>query len=509
MAFSQILKKNMCKYVLFLCASVFASGFKIHAQTLFSMNDRCLSAQKLIHEFRFDEAELIIQSETELNPHNIALPWLTESIVFLKLFISEDEALYKSSSKAWSNLISQMEKVHFNNAWYRHVLSDMHIHRGLMRLKFNDNLAAGVDLQNAFKYLKDNRKMFSSFLPDNKNYGLLACLLSAVPAKYQVLTKLIGMQGNMAEGLKELETYLHSDQNYKEHVYLKIEAAFIYAMIQCHVNEDSKTGWETIEQYTRNFRSSMLQTYMRSVMAGYNNMNDEMLEILKDRPAYHPKYPFYYIDYLTGMAKMHKLDPDAGIHFKIYTVKYKGRNYIKSAYKWLSWLAQIKGDEASAKTYYSLCRKHGYAIMEEDKHAEYEAEENLVWPQDLLKARMLFDGRYYEQSMKLLKAFKISEKDHIRFRLEHSFRKARIHHEKGEYEEALKLYASVSETGKKQIYFYAAYSALHTAFIYEKTGKKALAHMWYKKAKDDFSDNREFSASIEQKSKAGIKRTSK
>lgn len=502
-------EKNMRKCVLFLFVQLCVIGQVLASGTVFTMSERCLNAQKLIHEFRFDEAELLLNAEKEVSVSNIAVPWLRESILFLKLFISEDAELYKQSAKSWSNLIAQTEDLEFNNAWYRFILSDMHIHRGLIRLKFNDNLSAGADMQSAFRYLKDNRKMFSSFLADNKNYGLLSCLLSSVPSKYQVITKIIGMQGNMEDGLKELETYLHSDQNYKEHVYLKIEAAFIYAMIQHHINKDSKTAWAMIEPYTRTYKRSMLETYMRGVMAGYNGMNDEMLEILQNRPAYHPKYPFYYVDYLTGLSKMRMLDPDAEKHFKIYTVKYKGRNYLKSAYRYLSWLSQLKGDDELARSYYSLCRKHGYAVAEEDRQAEFEAEENLLWPANLIKARLLFDGKYYEQAMKVLRNYKIAEQEHIRNKLEHSYRKARIHHERGEYDEALKLYFSVAEKGQKQKYYYAAYSALQAGFIYEKTGKKDEAVKWFKKAKDDFPDNREFPSSIEQKAKAGIRRLGK
>ena len=181
---ASIFKKNMCIHVLFFYIMFFNNNNFAFAATVFNVNEQCLKAQKLIFELKFDEAEKILISEAQLNKENIAVPWLNESILFLKLFISEDPELYQKSIKTWSTLISQTQKYKFNNAWHRHILSDMYIHRALIRLKFNENFSAGSDIQTAFKYLKENKKMFPYFLADNKNYGLICCAFSTVPSKY-------------------------------------------------------------------------------------------------------------------------------------------------------------------------------------------------------------------------------------------------------------------------------------------------------------------------------------
>jgi hypothetical protein len=506
---ASIFKKNMCKRVLFFYALFFVFINSAFSATVFNVNEQCLKAQKLIFELKFDEAEKILISESQLNKENIAVPWLSESIVFLKVFISEDAELYEKSNKTWANLIAQTQKYTFNNAWYRHILSDMYIHRALIRLKFNENFSAGSDIQIAFKYLKENKKMFPSFLADNKNYGLLCCAFSSVPSKYQWLAKIIGFQGDMQTGLKEIELYLKSDQTYKEHACLRLEAAFIYGMIQHHLNKNSGLAWSTVEPYTRNYKSHLLQNYMRATIAGYNGLNDAMIDVLKSKPPYQTLYPFYYMDYLLGLAKMRRLDADADLYFKIFTVKYKGKNYVKSAYRNLSWLCQIRNDDKGAITYYSLANKKGIATLEEDKQALREAEENILWPEDVLKARLLFDGKYYDLALKTIKAINDKKLTHIRFRLELIYRKARIYHEKGNLEEAISLYKNTIEQGSKQAYYYAAYSALQIGFIYEQQNKFELAKAYFNQAKNDFSTNKEYTSSIEQKAKAGLKKIGK
>jgi tetratricopeptide (TPR) repeat protein len=231
--------------------------------------------------------------------------------------------------------------------------------------------------------------------------------------------------------------------------------------------------------------------------------------VLKSKPPYTASYPFYYLDYLLGLAKMRRLDTDADVYFKIFTVEYKGKNYLKSAYRNMSWLCQLKNDDNGAKNYYYLAAKKGIAVLEEDKQAEREALENLLWPADILKARLLFDGKYYDLALKTIKSTNEKKLTHIRFKLEVIYRKARIYHEKGNLEEALTLYKNTIEQGSKQVYYYAAYSALQMGFIYEKQNKYELAKTYFEKAKNDFSANKEYTNSIEQKAKAGLKRIGK
>lgn len=500
----------MFKHVLFFYVIFFLSVQFLNAKNAtYVMNDQCLKAQKLIHELKFEEAEKILTSESTLHPENIAIPWLSESILFLKLFISEDAVLYKKVDKEWSTLISQVHKTEYNNAWYRFILSDMHIHRGLIRLKFNENLSAGSDIQSAHKYLKENKKMFPSFLPDNKNYGFLICAFSSVPAKYQWLAKLVGFQGDMKEGLDEVEKYLKCDQTYKEHIYLRKEAAFIYAMLQHHLNKNSAAAWTCISAYTNDYKTNLLENYMRATVAGYNGLNDEMINVLAHKPKSNEIYPFYFMDFMMGMAKMRRLDADADIFFKIFTLKYKGKNYIKSAYRNLSWLSQIKHNSVEAKSYYSLCRKHGAAVAEEDKQAEKEAIEDTPWPAELLQARLLFDGKYYEKSLAKLNGIKEQDYSNLRFILELNYRKARIYHETEKLNDAIRLYTLVIEKGKKQTYYFAAYAALQLGFIYEKQENKEMAKTYFNLAKSGFPHNKEYSNTIEQKAKAGLKRIGK
>ncbi|MCC6818341.1 MAG: hypothetical protein IT245_05585 [Bacteroidia bacterium] len=473
------------------------------------MSENCLKAQTLLYELKLDQVDNLMAAESKLDADNIAVDWVKESAIFLRIFISEDKVVYDKYSKEWTKLVKHVEGVQFNNAWLNLVLSDMHIHQAFIHLKFNESFSAGADIKAAFKYLKENKKKFPSFLPDNKNLGFLTCLFSSVPAKYQWLAKLIGFEGDMNEGLNEMNEYLKSNLNTREHIWMKLDAAFLYAMVQHHLNKSSDIAWASIEPLTRNYKAVVLENYMRATIANYVGKNEEMYTVLMAKPPYAGSTPFYYLDYLLGISKLRRLDTDADVHFKIFTVLYKGKSYLKSAYRYLSWAYQLKGDNKTALTYYAMCVKNGVALIEEDKQAEREAKEALPWPIELLKARVQYDGHYIDKALTALNSINASSLVHKKHKLELEYRKARIYHDLKQYNKAIPFYEITIEDGKKETYYYAAYSALQLGLIYELQGKKEQSKKYFNMAKNTFSANQEYVNSIEQKAKAGLKRLGK
>jgi len=501
MLLKAILKKNILLGVLFFMLNNF-----IQAKAYFKMTEPCLKAQALLYKLRIDEANQLLSDEKIKTPENQAIPWLQEYCLYIGLFISENETDYNNQQGQWKILIKSVESKPFEDAWYRFILSDMYLHRAAMRLKMNDNLSGGNDIKLANTLLKENEKIFPNFLPDNKNSGMVSALFSAIPKNYTWLGNLLGFEGNLEAGLKKIELYLESDLVDKEHQWLKVESAFIYALLQHNFQKKSKEAWLTIAPYTADYKNYILLNYMRATIAGYAGKNEEQINILNAKPSHNLALPFYYMEYMLGLAKLRKLDSEASIHLKLFTIKFKGKNYIKSAYRYLAWAELIAGNGSAATTYYSLCTKYGQIYQEEDKQALNEALEPVKWPKELLEARLLFDGHYFQQALDKLDKIELSTLVKSKHLLEFNYRKARVQHELKAYGSALVLYDKVITLGQKESYYYAAYSALQMASIYEALNNKASAKLYYNKAMRDFPMNREYINSIEQKAKSGLKR---
>ena len=498
-------KKNILG-VLFFYVSIFPL---FSAQYEFNFTEKAELVKDKIMKLELDEADSLLVLYSKSNTENIAWDWLKESSLFLRLFISEEAAAYKSHKKEWDKLIDQTENKKFSNAWYGFVLSEMYIHRALIRLKFSENLSAGNDIHSAFKILKTNHSKYPFFLADNKNLGFLYCLFSSVPSKYNWLVKIVGMEGDMEKGIGLLEDFIKSSLRDKEYKSIRLETAFTYAIVQHHLNQNTEKAWSAIDPETKSYKSIVLQNYMRALVAGYAGKNDEVVNVLKDKPLHVKNSEFYYMDYMLGQAKLRKLDKDADIYLLRFVLRFKGKNYIKSAYRYLAWYAQIFETTDKAKSYYSLCTKNGVKELELDKVAENDAHAAIIWEKELLKSRLLFDGHYLQLSLEHLNTLKASDCKTVRSKLELHYRKGRLNQALGDDTEAIASFKKTIEEGRNEVYYYAAYSSLQMAFIYEKRGDKVNAKKYFKMAKDEFKNNTEFVPKIEQLAKAGLKRIGK
>jgi tetratricopeptide (TPR) repeat protein len=214
-------------------------------------------------------------------------------------------------------------------------------------------------------------------------------------------------------------------------------------------------------------------------------------------------FPFFYLDYLTGLAMLNRLDDDAAKYFLRFTVNFKGSNYVKSAYQKLGWFWLLKGEEQKYREYMQKVKLYGDDFTDGDKLALSEAESEVSPNICLLKARLLFDGGYYSLSDSVLNSpycFLESEKDEIEF----PYRKGRIMHALGCHEEALIWYDEAISAGRQERYYFAANAALQAATICESSGNMELAEEYYKSCLH--MKNKEYKNSISQKAKAGLNR---
>ena len=154
-----LLKKNTLVCVLFFCVSeCFASGLGY-----FKMTDSLLKAQEMMYQFRFTEAQKVVDNHRKNEVHNLAIDWLDEQLLFMQLVVTEDKQLYESKQFLWGQLFNRIQKKKINNAWYRMVLSDCYVHRGLVKIRFNELSSAASDFKSANKLLIEKDSNYNLF----------------------------------------------------------------------------------------------------------------------------------------------------------------------------------------------------------------------------------------------------------------------------------------------------------------------------------------------------------
>ena len=207
---------------------------------------------------------------------------------------------------------------------------------------------------------------------------------------------------------------------------------------------------------------------------------------------------------MTGLAKLRRQDADADVYFLRFLKNFKGFNYIKEAYQKLAWHYLLQGDEAKYKQYMLLCKSKGNASSSSDKSALREAKSNKIPNPILLRARVLFDGGYYEKAFSVLTVTSKNNFDSKSLQLEYVYRLGRISHHMDNHEIAIQYYQQTIDDGRNEPDYFACNAALKAGELYESLGNFSKAKRFYETCLDIDPD--EYRHSIHGLAKAGLNR---
>ncbi len=479
------------------------------AQYNYDFNKNCTDAYSLALSLKFEEAQKLINKEKHINPDN-NIPYLVENyIYFLKVFIGEEESVFEELDDKKDDIIDRLEDGDEDSPYYNYSLAQVYLQWAFARTKFKEYFTAAVEINRAYRKLESNDEKFPDFLPDKINLGLLHTMIGTIPDSYNWVKKLVGVEGTVNQGTNEILKVLDASLKDKKYEHFKAECLFYLSFIKLNMSTDKGKALDYINLITGNdsdtsYMSSPLTIYAMARIYMGNGMNEKALNLLLKRPKGKEYYPFHYLDYLTGLAKLQNLDEDANLYFLRFLEEFKGINYIKAAYQKIAWYYAVNGNDFMYKEYIAKIPENGYDIADADKQAEREAERDVVPNAVLLKARLLFDGGYYERAMKVLttenKNFLRDERDS----LEYTYRLGRIYHGWGKIDDAVPYYLQTIKNGSESEYYYAANAALQLGLIYEKRKDFQKAKIYYEKARS--MKNKEYKNSIDQKAKAGLSR---
>jgi tetratricopeptide (TPR) repeat protein len=480
------------------------------AQYKYDFNENCLEAYKALTSLRFTEARKYINREKAKNPQNNMSWYLDNCIDFLTIIISEDGNTYRNLKNKKEKILDRLEKGDVKSPYHLYCQSQYHFQWAVARIKFREYLPAVLEANKAYRTLEKNQDKFPDFLPNQVNLSLMHCLIGTIPDEFSWAKDLLDVRGTISQGLQEISKVLALAQEKEEYRYLQTECLFYISFI--HINLINKKGdaIRFISQFDHLKADSTLHRnplliYALSRLYIYTGQNDKAIGLLVNRPKGRDYFPFYYLDYMTGVAKLNRLDKDAYKYLFSYVLNFRGKNYIKSAYQKLGWFYLINGNTVKYKEYMRKVTRLGDDLTEDDQQAEMEAEEMSPPNVKLLRARLLFDGGYYQKAIKEMDSpeTRISLSDQ-REQLEYNYRLGRIYHEWGKTDKAIPCYQKTIEEGSQSVHYYAANAALKLGNIYEQTGQVDLAKLYYLKAQN--MKNKEYRSSINQKAKAGINR---
>jgi len=468
----------------------------------YDFNNRCRLAYEEIVRLNFQDASTLLSLERSENPGNLIPVLFGNYIDFLTILIGEEENQFIQLKGNYQERIRLLEKGNRNSPYYLFSLAQVNLQWAFARIKFGDYLRAALEIQKSYRFLKENQAKFPEFKPNLLGMGMLHVLVGSVPDNYQWVTGLFSMEGSIKQGVDEISEYIEWSVKQNDD-FLVPEALFFLSFVNINFSVDRSEGIPFEEKLRSMAPESPLMTFAYGRMLIKHGRNDDAILLFRNRISDEKQFTFYYLDYLTGLCMLHKLDIECRPYFYRFVSNFRGMNYIAEAWQKLAWSYILEGDTVNYFACMDKVRKYGNTFTDEDKIALKEAESGYIPNVILLKSRLLFDGAYFTSAEEeLLKSSRF-----LRNALdstEYFYRLGRINDASGKFISARSYYLKTIERGSDLKRYFAANAALNLGIIYENEENVKDAEKYFRLCRSlDFD---EYETGIKQKAKAGLNR---
>ena len=480
--------------------------FGIHqaVNASFVFNPNSIAAYQAIFDLRFNDARKYIRDEKINNPQN-GIPVLLESYIdYLFLLTSENKIEFEKFKNRKSGRIDAIKKNDKNSPYYLFAQAEIYLQSAMVKAKFGEYMSSTYDFKKAKDLLKENNEKYKDFLPNQKSLGLIEVIFGAIPTNMKGIASVLGIEGNITKGNKQLERFRQQIANSK-YSYYNDETVFLL----CFTNVDVIQGRNSYSYVTPLLNSmndkSLLKTYLQGYTAFRTGHADAAIKFIEAAPKGSQYADLPLMNYLMGNAKLCRMDSDANFYLNKFANETLSTNYIKDTYLRLAFYYLIRNNISQYNYYLTMVRTKGSVINEKDKQALKEA--NDVRPNlTLLKARLYFDGGSYNNALAQLKSIQLNDLKSQRDKLEFYYRYARTYDMMNDFDDALLYYQRTINLGKNQSYYFAAYSALKSGNIYEYIKDDKKAAEYYNMALG--MKNHEYQIGIDTHAKEGLRRLS-
>lgn len=475
-------KKLLVVLVLFVCVANRSKAQQSPKESdragIYEFNDTLKAAFKDVFDLRFEKASKTLIAERLRNPYNLMPHFMEDYLDFYRVFVSESINEKERLTENRNQRLEKLETGDEGSPYFLFCQAQVLLHEALLQLKFGFNEEAVPSIKKAYKMIEDNQKLFPKFIENKMVLGVIQILAAAVPTK----AKWGAVKGNAHEGLKNLVELIEYGKKYPQFEF-NFNLQITYATMLMYLRNHDGDDWRQINDQILDFKESSLANYVISNMYLYIGNTAKTFITLQQRPQDNDKdkVPFLHLEYLEGLCKVYRLDLTAMDNFKTYLSKYSGVHYIKDTYQKLAWIDLLKGSGKEFGHYNERVLIKGTSITARDQDAHYEAKDGKRPNINLLKARLLYNGGYYNKALTCVEQCKAKELKSEREKLEYPFRIAQLYHKMRKYDDALLKYDEVLDLGNQKPYYYAAKAALEAAAIWENRGNMTKAKFYYER----------------------------
>ena len=440
------------------------------------------AADKLITRFAGDPAK---------GPDMI---YLRNYLEFLETLIAGDRPGYEAYLLRAQARLDSIQSDYGHLSESLPMIAAIHLQSSFLNAIHGENFKAARNFYIAKRYSRQSESARPGDPFNDKLEGLINIIAGSAPAEYHWMMKIFGIKGDVPLGLDQLVEY-HEGTSGAD----RLESCLILLYAR-------QITWQgTDDQHEDCIEDTLtLHRYFHAYHALKSGHSREVIALLNTWQQDQEETTLSYLDLLIGEALLNSLDPGAGGHLLRFLQRSQGDHYVKTAWHKLSWHHLLKGDSAAYYNARDNVLKEGKEILDADKQAFREANEDGLPNVVLLRSRLYFDGGYYQRSYEILQQVDQGDLTSRKDSMEYTYRLARIADRLGERDEAVARYHEVVEKGTGSTWYFPSNAALQLGMIYEERGDTAMALGAYHTCLKMNSSG--YRNSIGNKAKLGIKR---
>ena len=498
------IKRRLYYFVqaLFFVLSFLVPGAVGYGQKRFDFNSHCQDAYREITQLRLEAGQKLLDAEMKKDPDNLIPAFLENYIDFFHLFFNEDPVEYQARKDMLDRRIELMSQGPESSPFYLFTRSVIHFQWAAIKVKFGSNWDAGWEFRRSFLQSKENQKKFPDFQPALMLSGAMQVVAGTIPDGYKWLSGLLGIKGNIATGMQQLNHFLGAGDPWA--VLYRDEATFYYLYLTFYIENKREQVFQFIRRNRLDVKNSHLYAYLAANLALNDQQSAYAEQVIRQKNDGAGYFDMPVWDLEMGYASLNHLEPDAHIYLERFIQRFKGRFYVKDALQKLSWYYYLQGNDQQAAAFRQQILRKGGADSDADKQALKDARSGR-WPDKvLLKARLLSDGGYYGEALQLLQGRTEAEFRSQEEKCEFAYRLGRIYDGLGRRDEAIAAYLATLRSGEHLKEYFAARAALQTGYIYEQRGDKLNAIVYFQRCLG--MKDHDYKNSLDQKAKAGIAR---
>ena len=467
----------------------------------FDINPTIKAAYAEIIKTKLIVGRAILERDKSVNGFNIYLKSYADLI---QLLITEDKKFYEQFIDNQASRLVYLEHLDKKSPYARVLRAEVHLHTAFVKLKFGHEVKGSWEIIKAYKLLSANAKEFSDFIPNQKSLGLLHILIGSTPENYQWVANLLGLKGNIKQGLLELQNVIQKDAFWGQ------EAQLINYLVHAYIITFSPTELAGFQGFIKENSDNQLFTFFGITTLMKEGKSEEALLILDNRNVDKNYLYFPFLGYLKAEIFLQKGQYQMAIKlYQNFLSKYKGFNFVKDTYYKLFICYWLNNEEIKAVYFLEKIKGVGENIVESDKAASKFSMNFLVKrplnyiPQKvLMKARLAFDGGYYLHALSMMDSYSENSFENPSDRAEWNYRKGRIFQKLNNFPQAILAFERAVILSENQNWSFGASSALQLGYIFQAKNDKEKAKEYFEKAIS--FKKYEYKNSVDNKAKAAI-----